>query len=875
MRLTHYALPALALLMLASCRSENPWDDSRGGEGSISLRVSPSGSVEQAIPAVRSVSTTIDTPDVEEFSIRLTKNDGSYSKQWSHVADFVEEMADNVKVGIYTIEAFYGTPDSQGFDAPYFYGSEEVTVLESETSRVDISAPLMNSMVQVEYGDAFKHYFTDFDIQFQSAGHDFVDFGGKENEGRSIYLIPGDISVVISATNQNGQSMTLNAASFVADPTHLYRISYDVYNGEVGEAQLSIRFDDDLTREEVIVDLTEELFSTKAPQISCTGFDNGQEIMAQSGVPYDGSLRLNIVAAGGIKSANLTVESDYVPAFGNSVDLCAATPSQQSQISAAGVKTMGFFRNPDKLASLDLTDFCRSLPEGVHKIIFTITDKLNRISEPVTVTFSCIPIEVSAGMAETTFGNGYADITIAYNGPDPKLGNNPFSFTAQDDANYRDCEIISIDGVAYTRAFDSKNYVFRISIPESSRDVVGIKVYFNDENKEKAPICEFRAPVSVPDFSLGNVDAYTDHAVVMISADSEKSLKSILPHLSYRLNGAPANATYSNGALTFTGLTPATKYTLVPVFTLGSIAKEGTPVEFTTEAILDVPNGDFENVEISLNNVQINQGGPYTRTLIGSTMQNSLTLTVKEPTGWASVNKKTFDLSANQRNSWYLIPSTYSTDLAWVSKIATQGGMGGQTSTPAQYSNLKVKSGQRAMVVRNVGWDATGGDIKIDKKTAGESGYYCSNPATPKYKAAGKLFLGSYAISGLTETYNEGVAFASRPKELKGAYIYTNDNNDKSEKGTVTVTLLSGSTVIGTGSAELGAASGYTDFKVPISYTKTFMPATQLRIMITSSNHSGSITEETNSIKTSSYCSLHEQESRGAQLIVDNLTFSY
>ena len=88
--------------------------------------------------------------------------------------------------------------------------------------------------------------------------------------------------------------------------------------------------------------------------------------------------------------------------------------------------------------------------------------------------------------------------------------------------------------------------------------------------------------------------------------------------------------------------------------------------------------------------------------------------------------------------------------------------------------------------------------------------------------------------------------------------------------GVMTVEILSGDAVIGSGSVELAEASSYTAFSVPVVYAVRNRRATSLRIMITSSNH----TEEAD-IKTTNYCGKPECSSRGAALTIDNLKFSY
>ena len=58
----------------------------------------------------------------------------------------------------------------------------------------------------------------------------------------------------------------------------------------------------------------------------------------------------------------------------------------------------------------------------------------------------------------------------------------------------------------------------------------------------------------------------------------------------------------------------------------------------------------------------------------------------------------------------------------------------------------------------------------------------------------------------------------SRPSELTGSYMYEPDSQDPSEAGVVTVEILSGDAVIGSGSVELAEASSYTAFSVPVVY---------------------------------------------------------
>ncbi|MDO5395399.1 MAG: PCMD domain-containing protein, partial [Bacteroidales bacterium] len=136
--------------------------------------------------------------------------------------------------------------------------------------------------------------------------------------------------------------------------------------------------------------------------------------------------------------------------------------------------------------------------------------------------------------------------------------------------------------------------------------------------------------------------------------------------------------------------------------------------------------------------------------------------------------------------------------------------------------------------------------------------------------SAGKLFLGSYSYNGSSETYNEGTAFASRPASLCGYYRYVCDPQDTSEKGTVEVKVMNGSTVIGSGRATLAAADGFTRFEVKINYIDNAPKASDLRIMLCSSDKTNE-----DDIFVSTFNSRYESAKHGATLVVDNLTFTY
>ena len=333
--------------------------------------------------------------------------------------------------------------------------------------------------------------------------------------------------------------------------------------------------------------------------------------------------------------------------------------------------------------------------------------------------------------------------------------------------------------------------------------------------------------------------------------------------------------TTEDGKIIIKGLTPATPYTIRSRF--GAVYSDNTS-QLTTENAAEVPNGDFEEL-IETINMTINQGGRWTiATAIWNDLyQTTLSMNISEPSHWTSINQKTCNVNASNKNSWYMVPSTYNTSLSWVSHQPTAKvwgiGQDAYDSTADIYISNTANHGNNAMVIRNVAWDPNGPSISDNKQTGNTefSNYVCKNtPSSIANRSVGKLFLGSYSYDNGAETYNEGISFTSRPCYLNGFYKYANDSQDTGEKGIISIQLLNGETVIASGKQEFVAVNEYTAFSVPLNYEQYNLQATNLRIMFSSSNH----TDEAN-IKTTNYVNKDECCSRGAMLTIDNLTFSY
>lgn len=828
-------LPLTALAMLvASCQ-----DDNKGltkGQGTIS----PEFTIDYSVTNPRTMSraengkeTVPNAPELSSFSFHLWKDDGKFDKTYTGLGHFVDAQ---FPVGAYSLEAFSGDIEKEGLGKPYFAGSTTFNVYDGEQAKPTLVAKLANTAVSVEYTEAFMNYFTAYSTKIHSSnGTNYITMpelttAGTESEWA--YVKPGNVDINITVTKQNGVSGTVKAATIEnALPATHYHVTIDANGGEVGNATITVSFDDATKLEPITIDVSGDILVTPAPVLTAHGFTSGTPIEILEGDAAEGTLKVNILAQGDVASVKLNISSP-TPALSSlqgDVELLTATEEQKAALTTLGVTTKGVWSGVGQVAEIDFTNILQNLKvaNGVSDHIFTITvvDKLNRTCEPVVLKIQAPkPVLVISNQRELAYGQTTAEFDFTYNGKDIQ---NKVKFQATNAGDdWEDC--------TYSSVVDNGggSYHVVINIPLRSSDSKVRAIYNTTTSAEYT----FKRKIEL---AAADYDVWATKATVSMSPAAMRSQVTAI-----YLNDVQKGTAFNDySQFTFTGLTPGTQYTAKAVLNNGTEAT----VTFTTEAATQVPNGDFEDLTQTASETEMPMGGKFRAGLID--YQNWETYTVSEPTGWKSINNQTC-ININNKNSWFAVPSTYSTTISWTAKW----GITNKQGTPDRYSGLSAQSNSVAMVVRNVGWDSNG-TTPANSGSFGNSTYYCTNVPSVANISAGELSLDT--------------DFASRPTTLNGYYKYERDAQDGTENAVVTVTMLNGSTVIAEGTKELGAVADFTTFSVPVTYTVTNKKATKLKIMIKSSNRAAG------SIKVSDH--LHEKEASkyGAILTVDNLTFSY
>lgn len=864
MNVKNLFLCGATVLLLVSCANEENQVDS--GYGSINVKVSADY---QVVPVTRSTTEITETtnPDVSEFALKLVSADGSFSRAWDSLADF--DPAEKIPVGTYTMSAYYGNLEEEGFDKPYYLGQSDVAVRYRENTPVEILCTLANVKVTVEYSDAFKKYFADYATTIHAAEGDYIKF--EKEETRAAYVKPGKITIQTYLKKQNGIESTFEPAAIEnAQPRQHYRIKLDIADNAAGEAQLSISFDETTETQPIAIDISDEVMVAPAPSFLPAGFEPGTPLeVKENSYPDNRQVNISLTAKAGLSACTLTTSSACLESEGwpREIDLVNLSSENHALLSRLGLKLKGFTEMGSKMGFIDFAELFTHLHtlDGSDQHTFTLSakDMYGKVSEsPITLSVKSIPITFALQTPEPVFvGSKSVTIPVEFDG----------AYIDQVKFSYLNAEGAKVNSNSTVVSSEGNLYQIKISIEATDKPVVVEGSYANGAKTSTISI-----PVKTPAFTITaeEYDIWARRATVKLTAEDSQYQEAVDRYAVLFANSTgqweTVASTLSQGRRVITGLNPDTRYQL-----RGSCNSGQDNVNYSgdltlrTESAAAVPNGDFEEIAQTISVTDMNQGGKYSVWPVN--YQNTCSFTIQEPTGWASVNAKTCNLSAANQNSWFVIPSTYNTTLTW----DAYRSFAPSTVTPDLYRDLTAQSGSNAMVVRNVAWDANG-TTPATSGGAFNTTYYNTNVPNIANRSAGKLFLGSYSYSGGSETYTEGVSFASRPSALKGWYKYANDGNDPTETGVVTVTLLNGQKVIATGTARLSAAADYTEFSVPVTYSVTNQKATTLRIMITSSNHASyNQSEESAAIKTSVSNGQYESASRGATLTIDNLTFTY
>lgn len=833
-----YAFISVVLIIFATgCSDEH--ETIQSGAGFIEPVIKLNSEVVVAADVV--TTTVIDSlPDIDAFNIQITDVVSGLKRLWPSIADYPSD--DPLRPGRYTVEAFTAGVPVEGIGCPFFYGIAECEVVNGATLSPQIECKLINAMLDVNFSERIKSYFKKCALRLHSHGGSYIEYFSDET--RPVFLLPGDLDVSLLLTMPDGTEVE---AYVLTIPNTLARYYYlatvDMSVSGDGIPEISISFDEKMHTDDVIISLTPEFVSSSAPTMITEGFDSGECLSVFEGVKPQNRLAFKTESTT-LKSMVLSVGSAELVDAGwpSEVDVLSCSKDTLALMERMGLKlSVG-----SDFAVIDITDVTSALHyvsssiEAQFSVI--ARDKDGKESTPATVKIDVLPVDVDVlYISPAIVGVDETEITVCCR-PE-EIGNVGFQIFENDE--WRDVAIESVEPV------DDTKFVVKMSVGTGTTSVLMRVLYCGEVKKD------IEIPRVSPKFEI-EVDAYAQKAVIRINPEDE-SLREKITSMSYVYDGEERLLSVSRdtecGLIILSGLTPGKSYdiraTVMENPSKGDFCKS---VNVVTERVASIPNGDFEDQKKTIEYSDMQSGGLYSQTIVGIFNQvNRKSFDVTTPRVWANTNQKTFCRSARNHNTWYMCPSVEGVYDAY--------------------------SGGFAVKLQSVAWDLDGEEIPPYQQQSPPYVNYSLNVPEISYRAAGKMFLGNYKFDPITmtESYEEGVALASRPSALNGFYKYSAGAEDVSDCGFVRIAILGvvdGEEVtIAESTGALTPVSGYTAFSIPIEYEYFGVKATKMKIMISSTTKIGSIEEETAKVKTVDDPEV--SSSFGSTLWVDQLSFSY
>lgn len=803
-------------LLITACSQEEVQDSLE--QGKIRIEVVPDGKLTQTR------ATDIAIPDSKEFGVNIVSSTGETIVRVDNLHEF-EPVS--VPVGIYTVHAYYGDADAEGFDALSFAGSNQVSVKRKEESTASVDCSINKALVAIAYTDAFKKYFSDYSAYVSTSKGGKVVYAG--NEVRSSYFVPGNLGIFLEVTKEGSSNrVTLNPKNFVAEAHHEYRLTMDV---DASTATLRVVFNSQPAHEEnVEINVSDEALNAPAPAFKAHGFVAGNVMEYVEGMPpaNDNGNKYSVYlnAQGKIEKVMLTAVSPWwtaqqYPAEQNLVEL--------NKTYWNGMELVGLSDRRDIIASVDFTSMLKNLAcqnreaeFEEHTFTFTATDRLTKVGEPMVVKVKtlndCLAV---AKVSEPHIGDTQLTIALTMNGVSLEDLASVMKFAYKNDKAF--FSTVAAKDVKVEKGDAPNRWNVTLTLPALSAGTLDVKATSPARNEQMLTY-EIKSEILLSQPN-GAADVWARMADVQLKPVGTAVSAISSDKVSFQcLKGdewtAVSHVYESSGdRYTLTGLDANTRYEVRALYLQDGKSYYSQAVSFTTEKEVQVADNSFEDWEMK---PRISDYWEYY-------FFNS---------GWDTMNGLTTSEGGNS-----LIPRNRCRYNANSGTIPSEGD---------------AKTGTKAALIRAVGWG---------------SGNSAVGTANAKYGTVGELYLGHYDSSSKKAVY-DGAAFESRPLSMSFWYKYRPGNGGDQLWAEVQVLHKENGqvTVLGEGSARRGdAVNEWTELSVPVTYKDKSKKATHIVIKF----KSGDKSDNPSFIEVPPFANLSNGEYVGSKLWVDDVMLNY
>lgn len=217
------------LSLMTACQSENVFE----GEGYIQFA---------GVQLDKNVETRA-AEAAEKLAVDIKTKDGVVFK---HADDWNEIKGQNFLVPagtVYNVTAYsFGKTAAQGFDAaPYYEGTEQVTVKANEAQNLTVTCKLAQSMVSVTYSDQFKARFSEYSATL--TGNEAFSLAFPSTESRPAYVLADQPLNIRLNFKANGSAEASELTQKIVDqalPAYHYVVKFDVDNNGTGNITVTV-----------------------------------------------------------------------------------------------------------------------------------------------------------------------------------------------------------------------------------------------------------------------------------------------------------------------------------------------------------------------------------------------------------------------------------------------------------------------------------------------------------------------------------------------------------------------------------------------------------------------------------------------------------
>lgn len=795
-----------------------------------------------------------DFKDVNSYAVTIAQDSGVVA-EYSRFDKMPAEL--ELGAGAYTIQVSKGTETAAAFDAPYFSGKKEFTIVKDMTTPVEVTAAMANSRVTIDYSDDFLQTYKDYTLSLKTNKME-LPLVYEKGESRPMYFLSDasgtKLEIAMKLVNIYGKTVNYMATTTIK-PKQWAKLTVRTDEKGLNGIAIDVTLNDE-TKETIYVNIGIPDFMEKlkgAPYIACDLFkweDTNVSMEEPTEYAKDTKAAKVVITSGGKINQVLLTIKDGSSTLINQYDLANLTEDQIKDLA----DNYGFSA-PEKMkgemqAEFDLKSVIASLlgksEDSYYELSLTVVDALptpNRTSKSVRITVpAAAKPKVSWGMFPNnkTFEQGTLEIKLI-----TPLSDVPVDIEAL--AGIKDVAI-SIVGIGV-----EEQDVFTLDIPgiaiaESSASRVKMKYsvddWFNklscgDNGTAKTYMVKYKITdkldrvvedsrsftVTPPVFEWAMAenagDIFAKYAYLRVKAkDADKVT---FYHNGSQLTDLIPLGQEENGVVSFVwnNLTAGQSYSNITAKYDGG--KELSGISFTTEEEKQLPNAGFEEWHFTrpsgVQYWEVYYPWAENGTSCWNTM-NLLTTSEGGSNGGAfNPNRNAYRYNANSG------------------------------TIPTNDKHL----GSTAALIRTVGWgqgnNATGSD-------------------NAKYKTVGQLYLGVYDEQSKVPNY--GIEFKSRPREISFYYKYQPVDNDKFIAEVILLNVTNGmETELAKGTISIGGTiDKYISARIVLNYTNMVLKVSKICVIFKAGT-------ETKCTTVPKFGDLSDGEYVGSQLYIDDVELIY